>query len=140
MKLEECVDELFNGGKLRRSAWKPHQYIHLNNGELLWWHDGLSASLSWFLQQGYTDWEFYDEACMDIPEAFWEMVDPKWNYLAMDEEGGWHMYDTCPSMGVESWVSTWFVVAELAVRLECFTLYKKQGDWTKTLYKRPGAE
>lgn len=140
MRLEKCIDELFNGKKLRRSSWLSHQYIHLNNGELLWWHDGLSASLSWFLQQGDTDWEFYDEARMDIPDAFWEMVDPKWNYLAMDEEGGWHMYDTCPSMGVESWVSTWFVVAELAVRLECFTWYKKQGDWTKTLYKRPGAE
>lgn len=132
MRLEKCIDELFNGKKLRRSSWLSHQYIHLNNGELLWWHDGLSASLSWFLQQGDTDWEFYDESRMDIPDAFWEMIDPEWNYLAMDEEGGWRMYDTCPSMGVESWVTS--------VRLGCFTWYKKPEDRTKTLYKRPGAE
>ena len=135
MRLEDFIDELFNGKKLRRSSWLSHQYIHMSKGQVVW-QDGLSVSLWWFLQQGDTDWGFYDEARMDIPDAFWEMSDPEWNYLAMNADGLWFMYDTRPKDGAESW----FDAGSTSVRLECFTWYKKQGDWAKTLYKRPGAE
>jgi len=139
MRLEDCIDGLFNGKKLRRSSWLSHQYIHLNNGELLWWHDGLSASLSWFLQQGDTDWGFYDEARMDIPDAFWEMVDPKWNYLAMDSNGVWKM-SICGRFPKEGDEACFDDLECGPVVLRHFTWYKEPEDWTKTLYKRPGAE
>lgn len=137
MKLEECIDLLFEGKKLKRNIWSQGEYIHLVDGKIVT-EIGCSVFLNSYLSNGYVDWKVYDEAKMDIPDAFWEMVDPKWNYLFMYYPGGWYLSRDCPILKDEAWQGGG---EYLKLTLSHFDWYKDpEEDWTKTLYKRPGVE
>jgi len=136
MRLEDCVDELFKGKKLRRRAWRGSRgYVCMGHNKLLW-DDGAEFVLGSTLNLSYDDWEVCDDNRMYIPDAFWEMVDPKWNYLAMDPKGDWCLYNTCPKKSDACWQGDWWVF----VTLKGYTWYKEPKDWAKTLYERPGEE
>lgn len=138
MKLEECVDELFNGKKLRCKCWFSWNFIHMVDGKLVGF-DGEKVNLKWYLEQGHYDWEVYDDTRMDIPDSFWEMVDPKWNYLTMNSTGRWYLYSTRPKKVDGYWILVDSTNAATGkTMLNYFDWYKDPTDWKNTLYKRPG--
>lgn len=137
MRLEECVDELFNGKKLRCKSWFSWNFIYMVDGKLVSF-DGERVNLKWYLDQGHYDWEIYDETRMDIPHSFWEMIDPKWNYLTMNSTGRWYLYCDRPEVSETCWAGG--KDSTIASTIRVFTWYKEPADWKNALYKRPGVE
>lgn len=136
MKLEECIDLLFDGKKLRKDTWKPEEYIYVEENKV-WYQKRLAASLGTFLSWNHDNWEVYDEDKMVIPDSFWEMVDPKWNYLIMYLSVAWYLSKDRPILKDGAWQDG---REYLRLTLSHFDWYKEPEDWTTTLYKRPGVE
>lgn len=71
---------------------------------------------------------------VEFPENMWDIIDPKWNYMAIDEDGeSWfYLVEPAISEGECCWDSS----ANDCTKNELIKV--STTDWTKSLIKRPG--
>ena len=104
---------------------------YLENGTVLQWSldgeiYGLSDSMNIVGLVG----------CIEYPEGMWDVVDPKWEYLAIDEDGESWFFTSKPYIDTDGSIGFWEQdgVGDFE---QNHVIPVTTTDWTKSLTKRP---
>lgn len=68
------------------------------------------------------------------PSINWEHVNPKFKWLAVDEDGAACLYAVEPNLGEEQWIAK----TSIYTYADCFSSYQRGNcDWKESLVQRP---